>query len=116
EDSDAESSSQRFFEFVLLVRDGLFALSASEIRMDNATLDWAWSDQCHFDDQVVERLWPHARKHRLLGARFNLKNAHRVRTRNHVVRGLVLRGDVLHLEPVALTLADKFQRLANGGK
>lgn len=80
--------------------------------MHHASLNRPRPNDGHLDHQIVEASRSESGQHAHLCATLNLENAHRVCLADHVVRGRVFGGDVLHAEHAALALPDEVQRLA----
>jgi hypothetical protein len=76
-----------------------------QVRMDHAALDRPGPHDRDLDDEVVVAARQEARQHAHLRAALDLEHADGVGAADHVVGGLVVVGDVLHLERVRPSLA-----------
>ena len=78
--------------------------------MHHSALNRAWTDDGDLDHQVEITTRFEPRQHRHLRPRLHLEHAHRLAFAQHVVRGRILRGNVLHAELPSFELALELQR------
>ena len=116
EDWHTEGAFQHLSDFFRRIDDRIDSLTATQIRVHHAALDRTGSNDRDFDYQIIETLRSEPRQHRHLRARFDLKYADRVGTRDHLVDFRIFRRHICKREWFAMKLAYQRQSLAYCGE